>query len=109
MRLFLFTGTADVGDVRLIGDPVNGRGAVQLFDESFGWIDVCYDSTWGDDEANVVCRQLGYESGTARSYRSVSLIRTESQSVNDVMFSVALPLQVGQHTLFSVIQTLMKP
>ena len=108
----------------MTGDPVNGRGAVQLFDETHGWIDVCYDSTWLDDEANVVCRQLGYESGTARLYRSVSLIpksvdevhdvssfllRTESQSVNDVMFSVALHLQVGQHTLFSVMRMRMKP
>ena len=69
VRLFLFTGTADV---RLTRNTINGQGVVQLYDESFGWIDVCYDSTWGDDEANVVCRQLGYESGTARSYRSVS-------------------------------------
>ena len=38
------------------------------------------------------------------------LLHTESQSVNDVIFcSVALDLQVGQHTLFPVIQTLMIP
>ena len=70
--MFPTTDSADVGDVRLTRNTANGQGAVQLFDESFGWIDVCYDSTWGDDEANVVCRQLGYESGTASSYGSVS-------------------------------------
>ena len=67
-----------------MGDTANGHGAVQLFDESFGWIDVCYDSTWGDDEANVVCRQLGYESGTARSYRSVPSFSLLNQMLNDV-------------------------
>ena len=75
VRLFsVYTGTADVGDVRLIEDFLNGNGAVQLYDELFGWIDVCYDSTWEDDEANVVCRQLGYESGNTLTYeyRSVS-------------------------------------
>ena len=87
VKLFPTTDSAGVGDVRLTGDPVNGRGAVQLFDETHGWIDVCYDSTWLDDEANVVCRQLGYESGTARTYRSVSLILiTESQSVKMYCF-----------------------
>ena len=51
------------GDVRLVGDTRNGYGAVQLFDGSQGWITVCYDDTWSTVQADIVCRQLGYETG----------------------------------------------
>ena len=51
------------GDVRLVGDTRNGYGAVELFDGLQGWITVCYDDTWSTVQADIVCRQLGYETG----------------------------------------------
>ena len=60
----------EVGDIRLIGDIRNGYGAVQLRDEDEGFIGICPDDgTFGTTEANIVCRQLGYDSGTVMEFR----------------------------------------
>ena len=60
-------------DVRLVGDVDNGQGAVEVYSQT-GWVRVCPDiSVWGDSQANAVCVQLGYDSGTAASYKYVFL------------------------------------
>ena len=49
------------GDVRLVGGDNQYGGRVEYcFDNSFGTI--CDDTTWDDNDAQVVCNQLGFTS-----------------------------------------------
>ena len=52
------------GDVRLVGgaNPLEGRIEVCFYNQ---WGTIC-DSFWGNEEARVACRQLGY-SGSSES------------------------------------------
>lgn len=51
-----------VGDLRLYGDPRNGRGAVEIFTQ-FGWSSICHDG-FDPSDALVICQQFGYEMGS---------------------------------------------
>ena len=61
---------ARAGEVRLLGDTDDGKGAVEYYDSIFGWTGVCVDSFYSSDwlansaASTIVCRQLGYEGGT---------------------------------------------
>ena len=55
--LYFFTDCSD-GDVRLLGSLLSNEGRVEIcFSEAWGT--VC-DNNWDSDDANVVCRQLGF-------------------------------------------------
>ena len=53
------TANCNDGDVRLVGgtSPLNGRVEVCYHDQ---WGGVCSRNTWSQNQATVVCRQLGY-------------------------------------------------
>ena len=48
------------GDLRLVGGQTENQGSVQICYNN-AWTYVC-DRQWYTDEANVACRQLGFQS-----------------------------------------------
>lgn len=64
----------DSGDIRLVDGPSNLEGRVEV---CFGgtWGTVC-DDFWGVQEADVVCRQLGF-SGAGKITVHCSILKSE--------------------------------
>ncbi|XP_072047477.1 uncharacterized protein [Amphiura filiformis] len=74
------------GDVRLV-DGKEWEGRIEVYHDG-EWRAVCYDTysstdrEWGDREAWVTCRQLGYPGGKATSGNGYS--NTRNNKINDV-------------------------
>ena len=49
------------GDLRLVGGQTENQGSVQICYNN-AWTYLCSGWWWSTDEANVVCRQLGFQS-----------------------------------------------
>ena len=77
------------GDIRLVGgnNPLEGRVEVCFYNQ---WGTVC-DSFWGNEEARVVCRQLGYSGSSETCSITVCILpySTFNHSV-EVYLSVCL-------------------
>ena len=61
---FLFFVTADVGDIRLVGGTLDHEGRVEIQYQNQWWA-IC-DDAWDLQDANVICKQLGYTRGAER-------------------------------------------
>ncbi len=60
-------GGLKAGDLRLVDDIANGIGAVEIYVGATGWSPFCPDE-FDNGDAAVLCKQFGYESGTALTF-----------------------------------------
>ena len=58
---FTVSAQCDHGEVRLVNGGAPNEGRVEVCTCTCSWGTVCDDS-WSNDDAKVVCRQLGYRS-----------------------------------------------
>jgi len=86
------------GDIRLFADSDNGQGAVEFYHSSFGWTGICPDSSWGTSDATVACRQLGYETGRAVTYGSISSSVIGQQRLSNFVCNEATDIKLNNCT-----------
>ena len=68
MYLYTCPGQSEQCHEHIIMEPWHGSQLIRYNPQpctSLLWYPFCEDSGWGDEEAYVVCRQLGFFSGTS--------------------------------------------
>lgn len=75
IHLFLFTASCTEGSIRLVGGTVAHEGLVEVCNNN-AWGTICDDS-FGESEANVACKQLGF---LGTGVCSVSMYNIEQHS-----------------------------
>ena len=113
------TANPNFGDVRLLGDPRDGVGAVEYYDTQLGWTGICADSahsfSWNSNTAaaSIVCTQLGYEGGRPYSQRymimliDLSSIFSLPLSLPSSLFPALAPSLTAVLQRLSVLQALI--
>ena len=87
--MFFLSAVCQHADIRLVG-PVPYSGRVEIcFSETWGT--VC-DNMWSDDDATIVCRQLGFS-------RHGTLITYFISAFNFIVYMYIPVLQMPQHSL----------
>ena len=83
-HLYLYEG--DLDDFYFLKDELH-RGRVEVCTDG-EWASVCYDQQWGNDEATVACRQLGFSAfGELHTiYSNEFLIDIPSSSIRAPLF-----------------------
>ena len=88
-----FVTDCNDGDIRLVGSQYKYEGTVEIcFESLWGLIS---DSNWNINDANVVCRQLGYQ--TAGTVNKKSLLDLFHQ----VLLVIWVPIMASQTKLFT--------
>lgn len=62
------TGRSQCLNDQIIDEPLNGSIYIRYNEQPCSrifWYPFCEDSGWGDEEATVVCRELGYSYGVS--------------------------------------------
>lgn len=62
-----------VGEVNIVGiSGTDSEGLVTMYNplKTYQWSTLC-STQWDDSDAEVACRQLGYQGGSSKTYRYV--------------------------------------
>ena len=85
------------GDLRLIGSSAINQGIVEIC-KNETWGTICY-SNWGQSEANVACRQLGFSAnGKSGSLRLHALVVKISIPLLQLILYI-LRMEASQYTI----------
>ena len=82
-----------------MGPGDDASGIVELYSISYGWSTICINK-WSDEEARLVCQEVGYDSGDSTTSRFVALC------IVLITYKRRLCLHFIDYQLFSINQSI---